>query len=102
MTKTELIIDTAKQTGLPENTVAAVIKNTITAIATELSRGGSVSLVGFGSFGVRKRAARTGRNPLTGEKVQVPAKTVPFFKAGKVLKQTVNSSAPTPTKKKKK
>lgn len=89
MTRTELIIDVAKQTGLPEQTVAKVIKNAVTSITTELARGGSVSFVGFGSFGVRKREARIGRNPLTDEKIKIAAKTVPFFKAGSVLKQTV-------------
>lgn len=66
--------------------VDAVIANTIST----LQGGGQVSIVGFGTFSVRERAARTGRNPRTGETISVPARKVPAFKAGKALKDAVN------------
>lgn len=103
MTKAEFIADVAEKCGLPKKTVAEVIGHTITTITDELARGGSVSFIGFGSFDVRKREARTCYDPRTREVIKVGAKTVPFFKAGSVLKRTIaNSFAPKPTKKKKK
>ena len=63
---------------------------TFDAIARSLKKGDKVSLVGFGTFEVRKRAARTGRNPKTGETIKIKASKVPAFKAGKGLKDTVN------------
>lgn len=103
MTKTELIAEVAERTGLSKKTIAEIIGHTVTTITDELARGGSVSFIGFGSFGVRKREARTCYDPRTREAIKVAAKTVPFFKAGSVLKQTIaNSFAPKSAKKKKK
>lgn len=69
-----------------ENAVNAVLDS----IKDELANGGEINLVGFGSFSVREQKARTGRNPKTGEKLTIPAKKVPSFKAGKGLKEAVN------------
>jgi len=65
--------------------VGCIFKN----VSDCLAKGDAVKLVGFGTFGIRKRAAREARNPLTGEKISVPAKSVPFFKAGKELREKV-------------
>lgn len=62
----------------------------VSAITTALQRGEQVSLVGFGTFTVRERAARTGRNPQTGENIEIQAARIPAFKAGKALKDAVN------------
>ena len=64
--------------------------NKVDSVTTTLANGGSVSLVGFGTFSVKARAARAGRNPRTGETIQIPASNVPGFKAGKALKDAVN------------
>lgn len=91
MNKRELIKSVYdKLDGLPlkqcENAVNAVLNS----IQDELAQGGEINLVGFGSFTIKIHKARTARNPQTGEKVQVPAKKVPAFKAGKGLKDAVN------------
>lgn len=91
MNKRELIKSVYdKLDGLPlkqcENAVNAVLNS----IQDELAQGGEINLVSFGSFTIKTHKARTARNPQTGEKVQVPAKKVPAFKAGKGLKDAVN------------
>ena len=86
MTKSHLINELAGQLNI-DKTEAKVIINTIFDSITEaLSAGDKVELRGFGSFRVKRRKARNGQNPKTGEKVKVPPKTVPFFKPGKELK----------------
>lgn len=88
MTKQDLVNEVAK-VGMTKKAAAAAIDAMIDAIKGALAKGDKVNLVGFGSFSVRKRAAREGRNPRTGKKLKIPAKNVPVFKAGKDLKEAV-------------
>jgi len=88
MNKTELIDEVAKVTCSKKEAGLAV-DATLAAITKSLKKGGTVTLVGFGTFGVTKRKARTGRNPQTGAVLKIAAKKVPVFKAGKGLKDAV-------------
>ena len=90
MNKGDLISAIAAGTGLSKADAGRAIDATTSAIAGELSGGGSVSLVGFGTFSVSHRAARMGRNPATGESIHINASNVPKFKAGKALKEACN------------
>jgi|TARA_B100001079_G_scaffold260324_1_gene260338 DNA-binding protein HU-beta len=90
MNKGDLISAVAAGTGLSKADAGRAIDATTSAIAGELSGGGSVSLVGFGTFSVSHRAARMGRNPATGESIHINASNVPKFKAGKALKEACN------------
>lgn len=89
MNKTELIAAVAEQAEMSKKDAEAAVTATIDVISEALRQGEKVQLVGFGSFEVKKRAARVGRNPKTKEPIEIPASTVPVFKAGKVLKDTV-------------
>ncbi|MGI6610324.1 MAG: HU family DNA-binding protein [Limnochordia bacterium] len=89
MNKSELIAAVAEATGLTRKAVSDVVDATLEAIADTLSRGEKVSLVGFGTFEVRDRAARSGINPATKEPIEIPASKSPAFKAGKQLKEAV-------------
>ncbi len=90
MTKTDLINAVSKSTGMSKKTSGEAVVAVFDAIQEELARGGKVQLVGFGTFEVRERAARQGRNPQDPNKViKIPAKKVPVFKAGKALKDEV-------------
>lgn len=89
MNKFELIDAVAEKTGLTKKDSEAAITATFEAIAEALSRQERVQLVGFGSFEVKRRAARVGRNPKTGAAVQIPAAKTPVFKAGKALRDSV-------------
>ena len=88
MNKAELIDVVAKITCSKKEAEAAV-NETFAAIEKALKKGDSVTIVGFGTFGVTKRKARIGRNPQTGKEIKIPAKKVPTFKAGKGLKDAV-------------
>ena len=90
MNKAELIDAVAAAADLPKGEASRAVEAVTQAIADELSKGGQVAIVGFGTFQVKHRAARTGRNPKTGEPLQIPASNVPSFKAGKALKDAVN------------
>ena len=90
MNKIELISAMAEQTGLTKKDCDAALKSFIDTVSKELENNGTVQLVGFGTFEVRERAARTGRNPQTGEEVQIAARVVPGFKAGNKLKDALN------------
>ncbi len=90
MNKGDLISAVAAGTGLSKADAGRAIDATTSAIAGELSGGGSVSLVGFGTFSVSHRAARMGRNPATGASISINASNVPKFKAGKALKEACN------------
>jgi len=90
MNKGDLISAVAAGTGLSKADAGRAIDATTSAVAGELSGGGSVSLVGFGTFSVSHRAARMGRNPATGESIHINASNVPKFKAGKALKEACN------------
>ncbi|MBN2372738.1 integration host factor subunit beta [bacterium] len=91
MTKADLILEIAKQTSLTKKESETVIKTVFESINNALSSGDKVELRGFGSFRVRDRKSRQGRNPKTGDTVNVPAKRVPFFKAGKELRSLVDN-----------
>ena len=90
MTKAELVSDVAKATGLNKKASGAAVGAVFDAIEAALAKGEKVQLVGFGTFEVRQRAAREGRNPQNPKKViKIPAKKVPVFRAGKALKDQV-------------
>lgn len=90
MNKNELIAAVAEKAGFSKKDAAAAVDSVIAAIAESLEKGDKVQLVGFGTFEVKERAARTGKNPRTGEVVEIPAAKVPAFKAGKALKDSVS------------
>jgi DNA-binding protein HU-beta len=90
LTKTELIDKVAEKTKLTKKDSAKVIDAMIGAISGSLAKGNKVQLVGFGSFDVRKREARKGRNPQTGAEIKIAARKVPVFRAGKALKDAVS------------
>ena len=90
MNKTELISAVAEKTGLSKKDSDAAIAAVVDAITESLVQGEKVQLVGFGSFEVKSRAARTGIKPGTQETIEIPAAKVPAFKAGKALKDAVN------------
>ncbi|MBK67571.1 MAG: DNA-binding protein HU [Nitrosomonadaceae bacterium] len=90
MNKSELIDAIAKSAGLSKASAGDALDATLAAIRVTLKKGQSVTLVGFGTFKVGKRAARTGRNPRTGEAIKIRAAKVPKFSAGKALKDAVN------------
>ena len=90
MNKTELIEHIAMNADLSKADAGRALEAAMGAIKTTLRKGGAVSLVGFGTFAVGKRAARTGRNPRTGAAVKIKAAKVPKFKAGKGLKDALN------------
>lgn len=90
MTKAELIDEVAATSDLSKKDSELVVNTFFDSIVDSLSRGDKVELRGFGTFKLRRRKARIGRNPRTGERVDVPAKVVPFFKPGKELRELVN------------
>ena len=90
MNKAELVGEVADRTGLTKKTSREAVDAVISAITDSLSREERVTLVGFGTFGVRQRKARTGRNPQTGATIQIPAKKVPKFTSGKGLRDKVS------------
>ena len=89
MNKTELIAAVAEKTDLSKKDADASVSAVLGAITDALKAGDKIQLVGFGTFEVRNRAAKQGRNPRTGETMTVPASKVPAFKAGKALKDAV-------------
>ena len=90
MNKSELIKHFASQAGLTQTQATAALQAVETGVIETLTNGGEVALVGFGTFKVTDRAARTGRNPKTGEELQIAASKVPTFKAGKAFKEALN------------
>jgi len=91
--KTELVSAVAEKADLTKKESERVINALFASIEEALAKGDKVQLVGFGTFEVRDREARKGRNPQTGEEIEIPATKVPAFKAGKALKDAVNGSA---------
>ena len=89
MNKTELVNAIAAKTGLSKKDSDAALAATVEAITEALKAGDKVALIGFGTFEVRERAARTGKNPATGETIQIAACKAPAFKAGAALKSAV-------------
>lgn len=90
MNKSELIDAVAASADLSKADASKAVDAFMDSVTGALKRGEEVTLVGFGTFTVRDRAARTGRNPRTGESIQIPASKMPGFKAGKALKDSVN------------
>jgi DNA-binding protein HU-beta len=91
MNKTELVERIARDSSVNKVQAKAVYDSIVETIKTELQAGGSVVLPGFGTFEVRNRAAREGRNPQTGEPIQIKASKLPAFKAGKTLKDALKA-----------
>ncbi|HDR7494923.1 TPA: HU family DNA-binding protein [Bacillus cereus] len=91
MNKTELIQKVASETGLKRPQASLAVDTVLESIQQALQNGDNVQLIGFGTFEVRERAAREGRNPNTGESLIIPAKKAPAFKAGKQLKKAINN-----------
>ncbi|MEQ6917374.1 HU family DNA-binding protein [Halomonas aquatica] len=88
--KSELIEAIAASADIPKAAASRALDAMVDTVSDSLKKGDSVSLVGFGTFTVKERAARTGRNPQTGQPIQISAAKVPSFKAGKALKDSVN------------
>ena len=88
--KTELIEHIAKHADISKAAAGRALESTIGAVKTTLKKGGTVSLLGFGTFAVTKRAARTGRNPRTGDAIKIKSAKVPKFRPGKALKDALN------------
>ena len=97
MNKSELVAAIAEKAELSKKDAEKAVKAFTDTVAEQLKAGEKIQLVGFGTFEVAERAARTGKNPQTGAAIKIPASKAPKFKAGKALKETVN----TPVKKKK-
>lgn len=91
MNKSELIDAMSKEAGLTKKDTEAALKAFTKVVSEELTKGSNVSLVGFGTFDVGTRAARKGRNPKTGEEIEIKASKSPKFKAGKALRDLVNN-----------
>src|SRR5206468_10300763 len=92
MTKAELVEDVARAAELTKKDAERLVEIVFESIIDSLNQGEKIELRGFGSFRVRERGARRGRNPKTGETVSIPAKRVPYFKAGKELKELINAT----------
>src|SRR5215210_5042531 len=94
MTKADLVEEVAKVTELTRKDSEVIVDTLFESVIKALKTGDKLEVRGFGSFRVRQRNARVGRNPKTGEKVEVPAKRVPYFKPSKELKDLINDDAP--------
>jgi integration host factor subunit beta len=94
MTKADLVEEVTRVTELPRKESEAVVETIFESIISALQGDDKIEIRGFGSFRTRQRRGRTGRNPKTGAKVEVPPKKIPFFKPSKELKDFINSSEP--------
>ena len=94
MTKAELVEDVARVAELTKKDAERLVEIVFESIIETLNQGEKIELRGFGSFRVRERGARRGRNPKTGDPVSIPAKRVPYFKPGKELKELINEHNP--------
>ena len=90
MNKSELVAAVAAHADIPKTEAAQVVDGFVKTVTEALVKGETVNLVGFGSFLIKERAARVGRNPQNGAEIQIPASKVPSFKAGKLLKEAVS------------
>ncbi|MEN9208095.1 MAG: HU family DNA-binding protein [Gloeomargarita sp. GMQP_bins_120] len=93
MNKEELVTEVASKVGTTKKVAESVLDAMLEAIINSVAAGQKVTLVGFGSFEARKRQAREGRNPGTGQPLHIPAKTVPTFSAGKLFRERVANGA---------
>jgi integration host factor subunit beta len=96
MTKAELVEDVAEAAELTKKDAERLVEIVFESIIETLNQGEKIELRGFGSFRVRERGARRGRNPKTGDPVSIPAKRVPYFKPGKELKELINEPGSRP------
>jgi len=96
MTKADLIDEVSRQVELTRKDSEVIVETIFDSIVHSLRAGDKIEIRGFGSFRTRQRNPRVGRNPKTGDRVEVPAKKIPFFKPSKELKDLVNSGAPAP------
>ena len=92
MTKAELVDEVARVVQLTKKQAETIVNIVFDSIVDSLRAGQKIELRGFGSFRLRSRKSRTGRNPKTGEKVEVPSKKIPYFKPGKELKELINKT----------
>lgn len=90
MTKAELVEEVARSTELTKKHAEIIVNTVFESIVDSLKAGEKIELRGFGSFRIRRRGARLGRNPKTGDRVKVPAKRIPYFKPGKDLREMLN------------
>ena len=90
MNKTELIAAVAEKAGISKKDADAAVNTTLDTLVEMVAAGDKVQLVGFGTFEPRERSAKTGKNPRTGESIEIPASKIPAFKAGKAFKDIVN------------
>jgi integration host factor subunit beta len=90
MTKAELVEEVARSTDLTKKHAEIIVNTVFESIVDSLKAGEKIELRGFGSFRIRRRGARMGRNPKTGDRVEVPAKRIPYFKPGKDLREMLN------------
>jgi integration host factor subunit beta len=90
MTKAELVEEVARSTELTKKHAEIIVNTVFDSIVDSLKSGEKIELRGFGSFRIRQRGSRTGRNPKTGARVDVPSKSIPYFKPGKELRELLN------------
>ena len=90
MTRTELVANVAEKAGITKKSADVVLNSLFETIKQALVEGDKVQIIGFGTFEIRNRAARKGRNPQSGAEIDIPASKLPSFKAGKALKEAVN------------
>jgi len=90
MTKAELVEEVARSTELTKKHAEIIVNTVFESIVDSLKAGEKIELRGFGSFRIRRRGSRMGRNPKTGDRVKVPAKRIPYFKPGKDLREMLN------------
>ncbi len=93
MTKAELVEEVARSTQLTKKHAELIVNTVFESIVESLQQGEKIELRGFGSFRIRHRGSRVGRNPKTGDRVRVPPKRIPYFKPGKELKELLNSGS---------
>ncbi|MDX1503130.1 MAG: integration host factor subunit beta [Thermoanaerobaculia bacterium] len=93
MTKAQLVDEVARNTELTKKHAELIVNTVFDSIVRSLRKGEKIELRGFGSFRIRQRGPRIGRNPKTGDRVQVPPKRIPYFKPGKELKELLNHNS---------
>ena len=93
MTKAQLVDEVARNTELTKKHAELIVNTVFDSIVGSLRKGEKIELRGFGSFRIRQRGPRIGRNPKTGDRVQVPPKRIPYFKPGKELKELLNHNS---------
>lgn len=93
LTKADLVLEVVRATDLPRRQAEVIVNTVIESLIDSLQRGEEIELRGFGSFRIRQRGSRIGRNPRTGETVEVPPKRIPYFRPGKDLRELLNEGS---------